>query len=310
MQDLNDLLYFAKVVEHGGFMAAGRILGIPKSRLSRRVAELEAKLGVRLLQRTTRRLALTEIGSQYYQHCQAMLAEAEAAHETILQSSAEPRGLIRVSCPELLSKTMLGDVLPRFLNRYPMVRVALDSTNRRVDLIEEGVDVAIRVRNVIEDSASLVVRRLGRSRMILVASPAFLQIHGEPMSPEKLAGLPALTMSRPDGRGQWVLLDNVGQVYTIHVDAPRLMTDDMIVLRQAAIDGVGIAALPANVCHQALQDGRLRRILPQYGFPWGILHAAFPSRRGLSPAVRAFLDFIAEELISEDAAADWGHPQA
>ena len=306
MQDLNDLMYFAKVVEHGGFMAAGRALGIPKSRLSRRVAELEQRLGARLLQRTTRRLALTEIGSQYYQHCQAMLAEAEAAHETILQSSAEPRGLIRVSCPELLAKTMLSAVLPRFLALHPQVRVALDSTNRRVDLIEESVDVALRVRNVIDDSASLVVRRLGKSRFILVASPDFIRQHGEPQAPERLAALPALSMSRPDGRGQWTLLDNVGQSYTIHLDTPRLMTDDMIVLLEAAIAGVGVAALPANVCHQALADGKLRHILPQYDFPWGILHAAFPTRRGLSPAVRAFLDYIALELISDEMAGDWG----
>ncbi|MEN2424479.1 LysR substrate-binding domain-containing protein [Chromobacterium vaccinii] len=305
MQDLNDLLYFAKVVEHGGFMAAGRVLGIPKSKLSRRVAELEARLGVRLLQRTTRRLSLTEIGGQYYQHCQAMLAEAEAADEAVLHSSAEPRGLIRVSCPELLSKTMLSAALPRFLALHPQVRVILDATNRRVDLIEEGVDVAIRVRNVIEDSASLVVRRLGRSRVILVASPAFLDSHGEPKTPERLASLPALAMSRPDGRGQWVLLDNVGQSYTIHLDTPRLMTDDMIVLLEAAIAGIGVAALPANVCHQALADGRLRHILPQYDFPWGILHAAFPTRRGLSPAVRAFIDFVSEQLISEEMAGDW-----
>ncbi|POZ61137.1 LysR substrate-binding domain-containing protein [Chromobacterium alticapitis] len=306
MQDLNDLMYFAKVVEHGGFMAAGRVLGVPKSTLSRRVAELETRLGVRLLQRTTRRLSLTEIGNQYYQHCQAMLAEAEAADEAILQSSAEPRGLIRVSCPELLCKTMLSAALPRFLAQHPQVRVLLESTNRRVDLIEEGVDVALRVRNVIEDSASLVVRRLGKSRMILVASPDLLARHGEPQSPERLAALPSLAMSRPDGRGQWVLLDNVGQSYTIHLDAPRLMTDDMIALLEAAIAGIGIAALPANVCHQALADGRLKHILPQYDFPWGILHAAFPTRRGLSPAVRAFLDFIAEELISDEMAGDWG----
>ncbi|WP_047249456.1 LysR substrate-binding domain-containing protein [Chromobacterium subtsugae] len=306
MHDLNDLMYFAKVVEHGGFIAAGRALGIPKSRLSRRVAELEQRLGARLLQRTTRRLALTEIGSQYYQHCQAMLAEAEAAHEAILQSSAEPRGLIRVSCPELLAKTMLSAVLPRFLALHPQVRVALDSTNRRVDLIEESVDVALRVRNVIDDSASLVVRRLGKSRFILVASPDFIRQHGEPQVPERLAALPALSMSRPDGRGQWTLLDNIGQSYTIHLDTPRLMTDDMIVLLEAAIASVGVAALPANVCHQALADGRLRHILPQYDFPWGILHAAFPTRRGLSPAVRAFLDFIAQELISDEMAGDWG----
>lgn len=309
MQDLNDLLYFAKVVEHGGFMAAGRVLGIPKSRLSRRVAELERRLGVRLLQRTTRRLSLTDIGNQYYQHCRSMLAEAEAAEEAIAHSSAEPRGLIRVSCPELLAKTMLGPALPRFMARHPQVRVWLEATNRRVDLIEEGIDVALRVRNVIEDSANLVVRRLGISRVILVASPALLQRHPPPTMPSELGALPALTMSRADGRASWVLLDDAGHSYAIQIDAPRLMTDDMVVLRDAAVAGLGVAALPAHYCHQELADGRLARLLPAFDFPWGILHAAFPTRRGMSPAVRAFIDFLDQELISAEEAADWGYPR-
>ncbi|KMN29731.1 MULTISPECIES: LysR substrate-binding domain-containing protein [Chromobacterium] len=300
MQDLNDLLYFAKVVEHGGFMAAGRVLGIPKSRLSRRVAELEQRLGVRLLQRTTRRLSLTEIGQQYYQHCQAMLEEAEAADEAIARSSAEPRGLIKVSCPELLSKTLLAPALPRFMARHPLLRVQLDSSNRRVDLIEEGVDVAIRVRNVIEDSANLVVRRLATTQTSLVASPALLAERPAPKSPADMAGWPALTMSRPDGRGQWALLDQAGHAYTIQIDSPRLMTDDLVVLRDAAIAGLGVAALPVLVCHEALQSGQLVRLLPDYDIPWGILHAAFPTRRGLLPAVRAFIDFLTTELIPPD----------
>ncbi|PTU69601.1 LysR substrate-binding domain-containing protein [Chromobacterium haemolyticum] len=300
MQDLNDLLYFAKVVEHGGFMAAGRVLGIPKSRLSRRVAELEQRLGVRLLQRTTRRLSLTEIGQQYYQHCQAMLEEAEAADEAIARSSAEPRGLIKVSCPELLSKTLLAPALPRFMARHPLLRVQLDSSNRRVDLIEEGVDVAIRVRNLIEDSANLVVRRLATAQTSLVASPALLAKRPAPKHPADMAGWPALTMSRPDGRGQWALLDQAGHAYTVQIDSPRLMTDDLIVLRDAAIAGLGVAALPELVCHEALQTGQLVRLLPDYDIPWGILHAAFPTRRGLLPAVRAFIDFLATELIPPD----------
>jgi len=164
MQDLNDLFYFAKVVECGGFMAAGRKFGLPKSRLSRRVAELESRLGVRLLQRTTRKLALTEVGASYYEHCRAVLAEAEAAEETILRATAEPRGLVRVSCPEMVAKSLLGPALPRFLAANPQVRIWLDTTGRRVDLIEEGIDVALRVRSVIEESASLVARSLGVGR--------------------------------------------------------------------------------------------------------------------------------------------------
>ncbi|WP_287881903.1 LysR substrate-binding domain-containing protein [Aquitalea sp.] len=302
MQDLNDLLYFAKVVEFGGFMAASRMLGIPKSRLSRRVAELEERLGVRLLQRTTRRLALTEVGSSYYQHCQAMLAEAEAADDAISRITAEPRGLVRVSCPELLAKTLLAPVLPRFMQRYPQVRVALEATSRRVDLIEDNIDVALRVRNSIDNSANLVVRQLAVSQVILVASPAFMQQHPMPQSPAELAGLPALTMSRPDGRGQWQLLDQAGHTYSLQIDNPRLMTDDLLVLLESAIAGLGVAALPVMVCDEALQQGRLVRLLPAFDSPWGILHAAFTTRRGLSPAIRSFIDFLVTDLIPP------GHP--
>lgn len=302
MQDLNDLLYFAKVVEFGGFMAASRMLGIPKSRLSRRVAELEERLGVRLLQRTTRRLALTEVGSSYYQHCQAMLAEAEAADDAIARITAEPRGLVRVSCPELLAKTLLAPALPRFMLRHPQVRVSLEATNRRVDLIEDNIDVALRVRNSLDNSANLVVRQLSVSQVILVASPDFMRQHPMPQSPADLLALPALTMSRPDGRGQWQLLDQAGHTYNLQIDNPRLMTDDLLVLLEAAIAGLGVAALPVMVCDEALQQGRLLRLLSEFDSPWGILHAAFTSRRGLSPAIRAFIDFLVTDLIPP------GHP--
>ncbi|TDR80717.1 LysR substrate-binding domain-containing protein [Paludibacterium purpuratum] len=304
MQDLNDLFYFAKVVEHGGFMAAGRALGIPKSRLSRRIAELEERLGVRLLQRTTRRLSLTEVGSQYYQHCQAVLSEAEAAEETIARVQAEPRGLVRISCPELLAKMLLAPLLPRFLAAHPQVRIQLDAANRRVDLIEEGIDIAIRVRNVIEDSANQVARTLRVSRLVLVASPALLAELGPPRVPMDLLRYPCLTMSRPDGRGQWVLLDGDGHEIRLQIDTPRLMTDDLIVLAEAAANGMGVALLPSLACRPFLADGRLQELLPDCQAPWGILHLVYPSRRGLIPAVRHLIDFLASEVPLHDDAGE------
>ena len=302
MQDLNDLYYVAKVVEHGGFMAASRIIGVPKSRLSRRIAELEERLGVRLLQRTTRRLSLTEVGNHYYQHCQAVLSEADAAEETIAHARAEPRGLIRISCPELLAKKLLAPILPRYLEAYPLVRIQLEATNRRVDLIEEGIDIAIRVRNIIEDSANQVARTIGIGRMALVASPRLLAKWGTPTLPQQLPSYPCLTMSRPDGRGQWPLLDGDGHENTVLIDAPRLMTDDLVVLAQAAEQGLGIAMLPRLVCHEALKSGTLQELLPNFQSPWGIMHLVFPTRRGLVPAVRQLIDFLAEAMPDESEA--------
>lgn len=292
MHDLNDLYFFAKVVEHGGFMAAARQIGVPKSRLSRRVAELEARLGVQLLQRTTRRLALTEVGQAYFRHCQAMLAEAEAAQEAIARATDVPRGLVRVSCPDLLAQSLLAPLLPEFMAQYPEVRILLEVTGRRVDLINDGIDVALRVRLRLEDSASVVARPLGQSSSFLVASPALLAERGLPQRPSDLASWPALVMSRPDGRGEWTMHDEVGQLYTVQLASPRLMTDNLVVLAQAAIDGCGVAALPVLVCQQALADGRLRRLLPNFSMPGGILHLAFTGRRHLVPAVRVFVDFL------------------
>jgi DNA-binding transcriptional LysR family regulator len=164
MQDLNDMFYFAEVVEQGSFAAAGRVLGLPKSRLSRRVAELETRLGVRLLQRTTRKLSLTEVGEVYFRHCAAMRSEASAADEAVMRVQAEPRGTVRVTCPITLAQGVLGEKIPRFMREHPQVRIEMEVTNRVVDLVEEGVDVALRVRSTLDGSASLVVKKLSASR--------------------------------------------------------------------------------------------------------------------------------------------------
>lgn len=182
MQDLNDMLYFAEVAERGGFAAAGRALGIPKSRLSRRVAELEAQLGVRLLQRTTRTLSLTEVGEAYLRHCQAMRESAQAAADAVAQVQSEPRGTVRVTCPVTLAQTVLARLMPVFLERHPQVRLEMQVTNRVVNVVEEGVDVALRVRATLDNSGSMIVKRLDEGRQLLVASPAQLarQVHRPP----------------------------------------------------------------------------------------------------------------------------------
>ena len=177
MQDLNDLYYFARVVEAGGFSAAGRLLGIPKSRLSRRIAELEERLGTRLLQRTTRQLKLTGVGERYLRHCQAMLLEAEMADEAVASMVSEPRGRLRVSSPVALAHAFLPDVISSFLARYPLVQLDMVLLNRRVDVITEGIDVALRVRDQGDEDPTLVTRRLRQAQMLLVAAPNFAAEH-------------------------------------------------------------------------------------------------------------------------------------
>src|SRR3954469_25581206 len=205
MQDLNDMLFFAEVVDRGSFAEAGRVLGIPKSKLSRRVSELEKRLGVRLLQRTTRKLSLTEAGELYHRHTTAMREEAEAAEEAVAMVQTEPRGTIRVTCPITLAQTTIGPILPRFLREHPLVRVEMQLTNRVVDLVKEGIDVALRVRPTLDDSGSLVVKKLAESRGLLVASPSLLEQHGRPQSVDDLPKLPSVAMSAVDGRVIWYL---------------------------------------------------------------------------------------------------------
>lgn len=295
MQDLNDMLLFAEVVERGGFAAAGRALGLPTSRLSRRVAGLEASLGVRLLQRTTRRLSLTDVGAQYLRHCVAVREQAQAAADVVARQHAEPRGVLRVSCPVTLAQTVVGELLPAFLARYPKVRLEMQVTNRVVNLVEDGIDVALRVRQSLDDSGSLVVKRLGSSQTLLVGTPAQLSRQGAPTDPDGLDRLDTVAMSANDGRGAWGLLGPGGQRHE-WVHRPRLVADDLLTLKQAISAGVGVGLLPDYMCHAELLSGHLVQVLPGWSPAPGLMHAVFTSRRGLAPAVRCFLDFLGERL--------------
>lgn len=295
MQDLNDLYYFAMVVEHGGFAAAERALGIPKSRLSRRIAQLETDLGVRLLQRSTRRFAVTDVGQSVYRHAQSMLEEAQAAREVVDRLSAEPRGLIRVSVPVSIAQQQISRILPGFLATYPQVRVQLHVSNRRVDVINEGFDVALRVRSQLTDDGSLVMRSFGNIQGLLVASPAYLAKHGRPQTPDDLHKHISLSMSEEEGKQRWELHGPDGEVVRIDLQ-PRIMAGDFPVLSEMAVRGLGIALLPETVCADFVRTGALEVVLPDWNLPEGICHAVFPSRRGLLPAVRVFIDYLAEHL--------------
>jgi DNA-binding transcriptional LysR family regulator len=293
MQDLNDLLFFAEVVDRGGFAAAGRALNLPKSRLSRRVAELEARLGVRLLQRTTRKLSLTQAGEIYHRHCVAMREQAEAADEAVAQVQTEPRGIVRITCPVTLAQTMVGPVLPRFLAAHPQVRIDMQVTNRVVDLVQEGVDVALRVRASLDDSGTLVVKRLGTTLGVLVASPQLLQRFGAPAAPEELRNLPSVAMNAADGRSSWRLQGPNGAEFELQ-HHPVCAADDLLTLKFAVLQGTGMCVLPDYMCSEELRTQALVPVLPGWAPPPAVVLAVFPSRRGMVPAVRRFLDFLAE----------------
>jgi len=295
LADLNDLRFFAAVVEHSGFSAAARALGVPKSRLSKRVALLEERLGVRLLQRTTRRFAVTEVGERFHAHCRAMLEEAQAAQDAVDELRAEPRGIVRVSCPIALVQTVVAHMLPDFLAANPKVQVRVVATNRRVDVINEGFDIAIRVRTKLDTDAALVVRSFGQSRVLLAANPKFLDENGRPETPEQLERLPLLSQFEHDGAQVLELLDASGAKITVEMHA-RVICGEFGVLYEAARRGMGVTALPEFVCAPAIARGELEVVLPAWSMPQGMAHFVYPSRRGLLPSVRAFVDFLAEKL--------------
>ena len=294
MQPLDDFYYFAKVVEHGGYAKAARALSIPKSRLSRHVTALETRLGVRLVNRSTRRFVVTEVGEEVHGHALAMLAEADAAVEAVEFARAEPRGLIKASCPIYLGQTTMAEVLPEFLARYPSVRVLLMPTNRRVDVLNEGVDVALRVRSKPTGEDGLVMRTFGQSRHVLVASKRYLDRRGRPQHPDELANHETLSFEESE-RQIWELQGANGVPARVE-HSPRFMSHDFPLVRAATLAGLGVSLLPEVIVRADLESGTLEQLLPAWTLPLGVIHAVFPTRRGLLPSVRAFIDFLAERM--------------
>jgi DNA-binding transcriptional LysR family regulator len=295
MQPLDDFYYFAKVIEHGGYARASRALGIPKSRLSRHVAALESRLGVRLVNRSTRRFVVTEVGQEVRRHAVAMLAEADAAVEAVEFVRAEPCGVVKASCPVALAQVAMAQHLPDFLARYPKIRLLLHATNRRVDVINEGFDVALRVRTVPTGEDGLVMRTFGSSSNFLIASPGYLKERGRPERPDQLAQHATLSFAPETDRQTWELFDADGTSVQIE-HTPRLICHDFPLLRAAVLGGLGIALLPESVVRADIDSGKLEQVLPAWTLPLGVFHLVFPTRRGLLPSVRAFIDFLAERM--------------
>lgn len=301
MQDLNDFHYFVHVVDHGGFAPAGRALGMPKSKLSRRIALLEERLGVQLVLRSTRHFSVTEIGQTFYGHCRAMMVEAEAAEEAIALTRSEPRGIVRMACPVTLLDARVGDMITAFMVEYPRVEIHLEATNRRVDVIGEGIDLAIRVRPPPLQDTDLVMRVLADRSQYLVASPGLLGKTGSPAAPADLSGLPSMDLGIPQSEHVWHLFGPDGAQASIR-HRPRLITRGMLTLRSAALAGIGIVQLPRMMVMDQIARGELVHVLPEWMPRREIIHAVFASRRGLLPSVRALIDHLAAgfQRLEED----------
>lgn len=293
MVDLNDMLVFARVVRDASFSAAANSLGVPRSNVSRRVARLERDLGARLLERTTRRLHLTEAGELYYPHCRRIEEEAENAEISVQELLETPRGLLRVTASVTTGQQLIAPHLAEFISLYPDVKLDLELTNRRVDLIEEGFDVALRVGKL--EPSSLIARYLGPLRSFIYASPGYLQQHGHPRDPGELARHRCLTMSDSPAFRQWQLVGKDGKERAVEV-APIGSANDLDALRMAVLGGAGLAVLPSYMCAADEASGRLVRVIPDWSPAPGDCHLVYPSRRGATPKMRAFVDFIVERV--------------
>jgi DNA-binding transcriptional LysR family regulator len=286
--DLNELLVFAKVVQAGSFTAAAAALRMPKSTVSRKVSELETRVGAQLLQRTTRKLRLTEVGRAYFEHCARVVAEAEQAEQVVTRMQSTPHGLLRVTAP--LNFPVLGPLAAEFLARYPEVQLELVCTDRRVDLVAEGFDVAVRA-GVLTDS-TLIARKLGSIERVVVASPAYLEAHGTPRRPADLERHDCLVFGAGREGNVWALQSGSRSV-SIPVRA-RLVVNDFDMLHAAALEGAGVTMLGVHVCGEDLATGRLVRILSGWNSPGTPLHALYPGGRHVSPKVSAYVDFLRE----------------
>ncbi len=292
--DFNDLYYFVQVVENKGFAAAARKIEVPKTKLSRRIAQLEDRLGVRLIQRTTRKFTVTEVGLDYYRHCVAMLVEADAAEKVVEQSRSEPQGIVRISCPPALGAMGVSDTIARFLVLHPKVQIQVESSNRRVDVLGEGYDIALRVRFPPLDDENLVMKVLGESHQRLVARPSLLEDRTV-RTPQELVGLPSMDLAPANREHRWALIGPGDERIEVP-HQPRFVTSDLDALHRAAVEGVGVVQLPEIMVRHSLHEGRLVELLPGFRPPSGLIHAVFPSRRGLLPSVRGLVDLLAEDF--------------
>lgn len=289
--DLNEIAIFVKVVDAGSFTGAAKNLGLPKSTVSRKITQLEERLGVRLLQRTTRTLSLTDTGSAYYNQCSRIIGDVEEANIAVTEMQSKPKGLLRITAPMLFGTWVLSDLISNFLKSNPEIQVEIVLTDQSLDLIQEGIDVAFRV-GVLADS-SLIARPLGEVNAIACASPAYVDSHGAPNHPSELKQHSIVNWTQGDS---WTF-EKPEQV-TIDIKS-RVQVNDAQSLHKMALNGLGIARLPTFICAQDIMDKRLVPILCDWSFDAVPIHAIYPSNRHLSVKVRSFVDYVVDELRKE-----------
>jgi DNA-binding transcriptional LysR family regulator len=295
VEDLTDFYFFTEIVEYGGITSASRALGIPKSRLSRRLAALEERYAVQLIHRSSRLFTITNLGQIFYDRCKEMVESSLTARALVNQAQTQLKGLVRVSAGPTLADYWLAPLLPKFLGLYPDLQIELDSRDPHLDLVADRIDLAIRVRPTPLDDSDLIVRHLRTSSNILVAAPALLAQRAPAALPEDLLNFPLLGMQANQGQAAWPLQHKGGGTHTLQF-SPRLTAYNLVVLREAAIAGLGVALLPPHFCNEQITAGLLKPALPNWAGPSADVHAAYLSRRGLSAGARALLDFLILEL--------------
>lgn len=293
MDRFDEMRTFVRVVEAGGISAAAERMAIAKSAVSRRLQELENRLGAQLLLRTTRRISLTDAGRAFYERCLRILDEVEEAELSVSSGQSQVHGTLRVAAPLSFTVRHLTPLIAEFLQRYPGVRLDLDVNDRQINIIEEGVDLTIRIGNL--GDSSLIARRLTPIRAVLCASPGYLAEHGEPTSLEALNNHQGLAYGHITEQRQWTLLDKAGNRHIVRPTV-RLRANNGDLLLDAAVAGLGVAVIPTFIGHRKLADGHLKQLLPDYEPEQSAAYALYPSRRHLPRRVRVFIDFLVERL--------------
>lgn len=288
MGDLNEILVFVRVVQAGSIRGAAATLAMPKTTVSRKIAELEERLEARLLQRTTRKLGLTDVGRVYYDHCARIVDQLEDADRAVRRQLATPRGLLRVTAP--VNASFLGPIVRDYMKRFPEVRLDVSCSARSVDLIEERFDLGIRTGPLAD--SSLIARSLGSVTWLLVATPTYLKKHGRPRSPEDLKDHDCLLFGGAPGLR---LLKDATDAREVVAPA-RLLVNDMDVLQEVASSGLGIAVLPAFRCADELRAKRLERVLPDWSPAPTPVHIVYPSTRHVSPTVTSFIVHLQQRM--------------
>lgn len=301
MIDLNDYFYFVHVVEKRGFSPAAKALHIPKSRLSRHVSQLEERLDIKLIQRTSRQFKVTEAGQVFYQHARALVEEMEAAEAAIQGRKTDLGGRVTMSCSVGVAQFAIGDLVLQFLAEHPKVELVQQVSNENIDLVASGIDLAIRGHMEALPDSSIIQRHLASIPWHLYASPAYLAETGAPDSPYDLFKRKSLKVGWQSVAGYWALRNEAGVEVTVPF-SPQLCSDDMGTLKRAAMRGLGVVSLPAYICREELGNGTLVRVLPDWTSGNAQLSLLMPSRRGQSPSVRVFAEYLLAHLEAQISA--------